>query len=204
MSWIVPLGSSMLGAITGGLFLLGGQHYNLRLTRRSIRRIILAESLRNLDGLLANVDSILQSNNQLPVQVTLSLKIDAFLRHEEDLASESLADLQMISRTIGTIQIAKLKSLWWTPTSHYSVNKSIPESRDTLVGLIEDITGLVDLLSKGMAKKDLDSVGKSTMMDKAKERVELFRNTQQAFILVPPYEEWPLSISTANPSGGTL
>ena len=75
MNWGSIL-SAVIGAVTGGGFLLAGQRYIAHESHEKAKRIILLESLRNMESLIENVKTIEQNNNPIGPQVTLSVKID--------------------------------------------------------------------------------------------------------------------------------
>ena len=113
MNWGSVL-SAIIGAVIGGAFLLFGQRYVVHEKHEKAKRIVLLESLRNAESLIENVRSIIRDNdNPMGIQVTLNIKIDAFLRYEEDLMSKRLDEFQEISELIGKVQVAKLKTQWW-------------------------------------------------------------------------------------------
>lgn len=194
MSWIVPLGSSILGAVIGGAFLLGGQKYITDQAYSKARKIVLLEAIRNLQGLIDNVDFIEKDENNIgPTQVTLNIKIDRFYHYEEDLASNRLDDFQKLSELIAQIQSAKDKSEWWKPGS--MARDYIKESRNTLIALLSLYPNLVKILSSGIPKHQLDKIGTTIVLSEAEEKLRKLRSTQKKFTLVPPCEEWALPLN---------
>jgi len=151
----------------------------------------LLESLRNLESLIDNVKVIEQNNNTLVAPVTLNVKVDAFLRYEEDLMSNHLDEFQEISELIGKIQIAKIKSQWWCPTNITTPPDIATESKSTLSDLLSVCINLVDILSKKVSGNELKKIGKDKLIAEAKSKLAILKKTQQKFTLIPPYEEWP-------------
>lgn len=189
MNWGSIL-SAVIGAVTGGGFLLAGQRYIAHESHEKAKRIILLESLRNMESLIENVKTIEQNNNPLGPQVTLNVKIDAFLRYEEDLMSKRLDEFQEISELISKIQIAKLKTQWWMP--RMNIPEGAPtESKKTLNELIVTCIKLVTILSRRVGNRELKKIRKAELISAARKGLEALEKSQQTFMLVPPYEEWP-------------
>jgi hypothetical protein len=194
MNFIVPFGSSILGAVIGGAFLLGGQKYITDQAYSKAKKIVLLEAIRNLQGLIGNVDFIEKGENNIgPTQVTLNIKIDRFYHYEEDLASNRLDDFQKLSELIAQIQSAKDKSEWWKPGS--MARDYIKESINTLIALLSLFPNLVKILSSGIPKHQLDKIGITIVLSEAEEQLRKLRSTQKKFTLVPPYEEWGLPLN---------
>ena len=189
MNWGSIL-SAVVGAVIGGTFLLFGQRYIVRERHEKAKRIVLLESLRNIESLIENVKIIEQNNNPLGPQVTLNVKIDAFLRYEEDLMSKRLDEFQEISELIGKIQVAKLKSQWWMPRMNIPEGAPV-ESKKTLHELIVTCIQLVTILSKRVGNRELKKIRKAELIAAARKGLEALKKSQQTFMLVPPYEEWP-------------
>lgn len=189
MNWGSIL-SAVIGAVTGGGFLLAGQRYIAHESHEKAKRIILLESLRNMESLIENVNAIEQNNNPLGPQVTLNVKIDAFLRYEEDIMSKRLDEFQEISELISKIQIAKLKTQWWMP--RMNIPDGAPtESKKTLNELIVTCIKLVTILSRRVGNRELKKIRKAELISAARKGLEALEKSQQTFMLVPPYEEWP-------------
>ena len=193
MNWGSVL-SAIIGAVIGGAFLLFGQRYVVREKHKKAKRIVLLESLRNIESLINNVKTISQDNqNPMGVQVTLNVKIDAFLRYEEDLMSKRLGEFQEISKLMTTIQKAKEKTRLWMPG--INIPSDAPqESRKTLHELIETCVKLVTILSRRVGSSELKKVKKEELITEAHHQLKALENSQQSFMLVPPYEEWPYSM----------
>lgn len=200
MNWGSIL-SAVIGAITGGIFLLIGQRYVVHESHEKAKRIVLLESLRNLEGLIENVRTIELNNNPIGTQITLTVKIDAFLRYEEDLMSNRLDEFQEISKFIGNIQIAKVKSQWWCPTITLTPQDTIKESKNTLIDLLLTCISLVEILSKRISARELNKIGKTNIVMEAEEKLNKLKESKQAFTLVPPYEEWPFPRTPATNQG---
>ncbi|WP_414040761.1 hypothetical protein ACJU26_01295 [Acidithiobacillus sp. M4-SHS-6] len=194
MNWGSIL-SAVVGAVTGGIFLLVGQRYIAHESHEKAKRIVLLESLRNLESLIENVKTIEQNKNPLGVQVTLNVKIDAFLRYEEDLMSNRLDEFQKISELISKIQIAKLKSQWWMPRMDIPEGAPV-ESKKTLNELIVTCSEFVKILSKRVRSHELRKIHKAELVENAGKSLEALEKSQQAFMLVPPYEEWPYPMTS--------
>ena len=200
MNWGSIL-SAVIGAVTGGIFLLVGQRYIAHESHEKAKRIVLLESLRNLESLIENVRTIDLNNNPIETQITLNVKIDAFLRYEEDLMSNRLDEFQEISTLIGKIQIAKMKSQWWCPTNTITPHDVVKESKNTLIDLLSACTELVEMLSKRICARELKKIGKTNIVVEAMEKLNKLKESQQAFTLVPPYEEWPFPRTPATNQG---
>ncbi len=200
MNWGSIL-SAVVGALIGGIFLLAGQRYIAHESHEKAKRIVLLEALRNLESLIANVGTIEQNNNPIAIQVTLGIKIDAFLRYEEDLMSKRLDEFQEISILIGRIQIAKVKSQWWCPTNTITPHDIVTESKNTLIDLLSACTNLVEVLSNRIGARELNKIRKTTLIVEAMVKMNKLKESQQAFTLVPPYEEWPFPRTPATNQG---
>lgn len=182
--------SAVVGAVIGGIFLLFGQRYIVRENHEKAKRIILLESLRNIESLIENVKIIEQNKNPMGPQVILNVKIDAFLRYEEDLMSKRLDEFQEISELIGKVQVAKLKTQWWMPRMNIPEGAPV-ESKKTLHELIVTCIKLITILSKRVRNPELKKIRKTELIAAAQEGLKALENSQQSFMLVPPYEEWP-------------
>ncbi|MHB1642336.1 MAG: hypothetical protein ACYCS8_06710 [Acidithiobacillus sp.] len=192
MNWGSIL-SAVIGAVTGGGFLLAGQRYIAHESHEKAKRIVLLESLRNLERLIENIKIIEQNNNPLGPPVTLNVKIDAFLRYEEDLMSKRLDEFQEISELISKIQIAKLKTQRWMPKMN--IPEGAPaESKKTLNELIVTCIKLVTILSRRVGNRELKKIRKAELISAARKGLEALEKSQQTFMLVPPYEEWPYAM----------
>ena len=190
MNWGSVL-SAIIGAVIGGAFLLFGQRYVVHEKHEKAKRIVLLESLRNAESLIENVRSIIRDNdNPMGIQVTLNIKIDAFLRYEEDLMSKRLDEFQEISELIGKVQVAKLKTQWWMPRMNIPEGAPV-ESKKTLHELIVTCLKLITILSKRVGNHELKKIRKTELIAAAQEELKALENSQQSFMLVPPYEEWP-------------
>lgn len=189
MNWGSIL-SAVIGAVTGGIFLLVGQRYIAHESHEKAKRIVLLESLRNLESLIENVKTIDLNKNPIGTQITLSVKIDAFLRYEEDLMSNRLDEFQEISELIGKVQVAKLKTQWWMPRMNIPEGAPV-ESKKTLHELIVTCIKLITILSKRVGNHELKKIRKTELIAAAQEGLKALENSQQSFMLVPPYEEWP-------------
>ena len=190
MNWGSVL-SAIIGAVIGGVFLLFGQRYVVREKHEKAKRIVLLEALRNAESLIENVRSIIRDNdNPMGVQVTLNVKVDAFLRYEEDLMSKRLDEFQEISELIGKVQVAKLKTQWWIPRMDIPEGAPV-ESKKTLHELIVTCIKLITILSKRVGNHELKKIRKTELIAAAQEGLKALENSQQSFMLVPPYEEWP-------------
>ena len=143
-----------------------------------------------MESLIENVKTIEQNNNPIGPQVTLSVKIDAFLRYEEDIMSKRLDEFQEISELISKIQIAKLKTQWWMPRMNIPEG-ALAESKKTLNELIATCIKLVTILSRRVGNRELKKIRKAELISAARKGLEVLEKSQQTFMLVPPYEEWP-------------
>ena len=170
--------------------MLAGQRYIAHESHEKAKRIILLESLRNMESLIENIKTIEQNNNPLGPQVTLNVKIGAFLRYEEDLMSKRLDEFQEISELISKIQIAKLKTQWWMPRMNTPDGAPV-ESKKTLNELIVTCIKLVTILSRRVGNRELKKIRKAELISAARKGLEVLEKSQQTFMLVPPYEEWP-------------
>ena len=183
--------SAIIGAVIGGVFLLFGQRYVVREKHEKAKRIVLLESLRNIESLINNVKTISQDNqNPMGIQVTLNVKIDAFLRYEEDLMSNRLDEFQEISELMANIQTEKAKTQWWMPKTNIPCDAP-NESRKTLQELIKTCIKLVIILSRRVGSSELKKVKQEALITQAHHQLKVLGSSQQSFILVPPYEEWP-------------
>ena len=190
MNWGSVL-SAIIGAVIGGAFLLFGQRYVVHEKHEKAKRIVLLEALRNAESLIENVRSIIRDNdNPMGVQVTLNVKVDAFLRYEEDLMSKRLDEFQEISELIGKVQVAKLKTQWWIPRMDIPEGAPV-ESKKTLHELIVTCIKLITILSKRVGNRELEKIRKTELIAAAQKELKALENSQQLFMLVPPYEEWP-------------
>ena len=183
--------SAVVGAAIGGIFLLFGQRYVVHEKHEKAKRIVLLESLRNIESLIENVKALDQDNhNAMGTQVTLNVKIDAFLRYEEDLMSKRLDEFQEISELIGEVQTAKSKTQWWLPRTNIP-DGAPSESKKTLHDLIDTCIKLIDILSRRVEIRELKKIRKAELISAARKGLESLEKSQQTFMLVPPYEEWP-------------
>lgn len=182
--------SAIVGAVIGGVFLLVGHKYLARESYKKASNIVFLEMLDNLDNLNGTVDVLKQNNNPLTAHLTLCIRINAYLRYEEDLVVGSISDFQKLRQAIAKLQIAKVTIRWFTPGQSQFGHSPLEKSKETLLDAFENVITAVEILSK-KNNKEAVAVGKHRIISIARKNMEYIKACTQAFVLCLPYDEWP-------------
>lgn len=181
--------SAIVGAVIGGVFLLVGQKYLARESYKKARNIVLLEMLDNLDNLNATVEVLKKNNNPSTVPLTLSIRINAYLRYEEDLVVGSISNFHKLRQAIDNLRIAKATITWFTPNQVQIGHSPQEKSKETLLSAFENTITAVELLSKN--NKEAEAVGKLNIISTARKNMDEINEAKQDFVLYLPYDEWP-------------
>jgi hypothetical protein len=189
MNWGAAI-SAVLGALIGGVFLIVGQRYAADLNYNKSCRVVLIEMIGNLETIINQIKSLqINTDKSVCVIIHFDVKIDSYLKYEEDIVGTNLADFIKIRAAVSRIQSAKSMAMMSLPGTNmgnpHECRKSLTDLFDHLINATQVLSGRLKQNERGVIKVDKS-------IEDAKQHLETLRKSTQPFILYPPIWEWPV------------